>query len=143
MNKLNQTLSEVLDVEPIEYQTTEIVEVKTPVEDDAEFARTNIRDLIQKGNSAVDNLLLVANASEHPRAYEVAAGLIKNLADLNKDLLEIQVYHWQLLSFRQMLHLLVILLNKHLCIQIQRVVLDLLVRIKQIMLNLKVHCQVI
>jgi hypothetical protein len=90
MNKLNQTLSEVLDVEPIDYQTTEIVEIKTPVEDDAEFARTNIRDLISKGNSAVDNLLLVANASEHPRAYEVAAGLIKNLADLNKDLLEIQ-----------------------------------------------------
>jgi len=89
MNKLNQTLSEVLDVEPIKYQT-EVVEVKTPVEDDAEFARTNIRELIQKGNSAVDNLLLVANASEHPRAYEVAAGLIKNLADLNKDLLEIQ-----------------------------------------------------
>ena len=27
---------------------------------------------------------------QHPRAYEVAAGLIKNLADLNKDLLEIQ-----------------------------------------------------
>jgi hypothetical protein len=25
-----------------------------------------------------------------PRAYEVAAGLIKNLSDLNKDLLEIQ-----------------------------------------------------
>ena len=90
MNKLNQTLSEVLDVEPIDYQTTEIVEVKTPVEDDAEFARTNIRDLISKGNSAIDNLLLVATASEHPRAYEVAAGLIKNLADLNKDLLEIQ-----------------------------------------------------
>lgn len=90
MNRLNQTLSEVLDVEPIDYQTTEIVEVKTPVEDDAEFARTNIRDLISKGNSAIDNLLLVANASEHPRAYEVAAGLIKNLADLNKDLLEIQ-----------------------------------------------------
>ena len=89
MNKLNQTLSEVLDVEPIEYQT-KVVEVKTPVEDDAEFARTNIRDLIEKGNSAVDNLLLVANASEHPRAYEVAAGLIKNLGDLNKDLLEIQ-----------------------------------------------------
>jgi hypothetical protein len=38
----------------------------------------------------MDQLLQVANASEHPRAYEVAAGLIKNLADLNKDLLEIQ-----------------------------------------------------
>ncbi len=90
MHKLNQKLSEVLDVEPIDYQTTEIVQVKTPVEDDAEFARANIRDLISKGNSAIDTLLQVANASEHPRAYEVAAGLIKNLGDLNKDLLEIQ-----------------------------------------------------
>ena len=90
MNKLNQTLSEVLDVEPIDYSTTEIVEAKTPVEDDAEFARTNIRDLISKGNTAIDTLLQVATASEHPRAYEVAAGLIKNLGDLNKDLLEIQ-----------------------------------------------------
>ena len=90
MKKLNEKLSEVLDVEPINYEVTEIVEVKSPVEDDAEFARQNIRTLIEKGNSAMDNLLLVANASEHPRAYEVAAGLIKNLADLNKDLLEIQ-----------------------------------------------------
>lgn len=90
MKKLNEKLSEVLDVEPISYQNTEIIEAKTPVEDDAEFARQNIRTLIEKGNTAMDNLLLVANASEHPRAYEVAAGLIKNLADLNKDLLEIQ-----------------------------------------------------
>jgi hypothetical protein len=35
-------------------------------------------------------LLLVADASEHPRAYEVAANLIKTMADLNKDLLDIQ-----------------------------------------------------
>ena len=90
MNKLNQTLSEVLDVESIKYTSSEIIETKTPIEDDADFARSNIRDLIQKGNVAIDNLLQVANASEHPRAYEVAAGLIKNLGDLNKDLMEIQ-----------------------------------------------------
>jgi hypothetical protein len=90
MNKLNQKLSEVLDVEPIKYTSAEIVETKSPIEDDADFARSNIRDLIQKGNVAIDNLLQVANASEHPRAYEVAAGLIKNLGDLNKDLMEIQ-----------------------------------------------------
>jgi hypothetical protein len=34
--------------------------------------------------------LHVAKESEHPRAYEVAAALIKNLSDLNKDLLEVQ-----------------------------------------------------
>ena len=91
MHKLNQTLSEVLDVKPIDYQTTEIVQVKTPVEDDAEFARANIRDLISKGNSAIDNLLQVANASEHPRAYEVLAGMMNTMVGASKDLLDLQV----------------------------------------------------
>ena len=90
MNKLNQTLSEVLDVEPI--GSTELLPA-TPVtkaDDDADFARDNIRTLIEKGNLAVDGILHVAKESEHPRAYEVAANLIKNLSDLNKDLMEIQ-----------------------------------------------------
>ena len=38
----------------------------------------------------MNNLLTVAKESEAPRAYEVAATLIKNLSDLNKDLMEIQ-----------------------------------------------------
>jgi len=90
MNKLNQTLSEVLDVEPI--GSTELLPATpvTKVDDDAEFARENIRTLIEKGNLAVDGILHVAKESEHPRAYEVAANLIKNLSDLNKDLMEIQ-----------------------------------------------------
>lgn len=98
MKKLNDKLSEVLDVEPIQFEVTEVKsksqEIQplptTVVDDDAAFARCNIRNLIEKGNKAMDDLLNVAKASEHPRAYEVAAGLIKNLADLNKDLLEIQ-----------------------------------------------------
>jgi hypothetical protein len=95
MKKINETLSEALDIEPIELTTTEIVDV-TPidynnvVDDDADFARNNIRNLIQKGTTAMDNLLHVAKESEAPRAYEVAATMIKNLSDLNKDLLDIQ-----------------------------------------------------
>jgi len=90
MNKLNQTLSEVLDVDPI--GSTELLPATpvTKVDDDADFARENIRTLIEKGNLAVDGILHVAKESEHPRAYEVAANLIKNLSDLNKDLMEIQ-----------------------------------------------------
>lgn len=97
MKKLNEKLSEVLDVEPIQFEVVESKETQpvenlpaTVVDDDAAFARCNIRTLIEKGNQAMNDLLNVAKASEHPRAYEVAAGLIKNLADLNKDLLEIQ-----------------------------------------------------
>jgi hypothetical protein len=98
MKKINEKLSEALDIDPIEVESTEIVEL-TPaipvestnqIDDDADFARKNIRELIAKGNTAMDNILQVAKESEAPRAYEVAATLIKNLSDLNKDLLDLQ-----------------------------------------------------
>ena len=89
MNNLNNKLSEALQIEPIPV-TTELVEVKDPVEDDAEFARQNLRDLIEKGNDAADHIISVAKQSDHPRAFEVVAGMLKNLADMNKDLLEVQ-----------------------------------------------------
>ena len=94
MKKINEKLSELFDVEPIEIKDSkqEILPIDpaNAVESDADFARKNIRDLIQKGGFAVDDLLQVAKHSESPRAYEVAANLIKNLSDLNKDLLEVQ-----------------------------------------------------
>ena len=97
MNKTNKKLSELFDVDPIAtnveiVSSTEVVPVKSEdvVETDTEYARRNIRDLIDKGSVAVDNLLQVSKESEHPRAYEVVAGLMKTMADLNKDLLELQ-----------------------------------------------------
>jgi len=97
MNKTDKKLSELFDVDPIAtdveiVSSTEVVPVKSEdvVETDTEYARRNIRDLIDKGSVAVDNLLQVSKESEHPRAYEVVAGLMKTMADLNKDLLELQ-----------------------------------------------------
>lgn len=98
MKKMNDNLSEIFDVEPMELveatkSNTEIVPVEetdSTVTNDFEEARKNTKNLIQKADSALDNLLMVANQSEHPRAYEVAANLIKTLGDLNKDLLELQ-----------------------------------------------------
>ena len=97
MKKLNDNLSEIFDIEPIQKveslpivaTSTEIV-VGDEVETDAALARKNIKSLLDKGSNAIDNLLLVAQESEHPRAYEVAANFIKTLADLNKDLLDVQ-----------------------------------------------------
>jgi len=98
MSKVNDSLSEIFDVEPLENPkllpairvTTDIVVSNDDVDADAALARSNIKGLLDKGGVAIDNLLLVAQESEHPRAYEVAANFIKTLADLNKDLLEIQ-----------------------------------------------------
>ena len=97
MKKLNENLSNILDVEPIttSVPTTvknELVESpsNTVVETDTELARQNIKELINAGSTAITELAAVARDSQHPRAYEVMATMMKNLADLNKDLLEIQ-----------------------------------------------------
>jgi hypothetical protein len=98
MKKLNDNLSDILDVEPIVYDIENTKQnqhsiqniSKDSIDDDTEFARNNIRDLIEKGNNAIDGLLSVAKASDHPRAYEVAANMLKSLTDMNKDLMEIQ-----------------------------------------------------
>ena len=60
------------------------------IKDDYDFSRKTYKDLIYNGTRSMDVLSELAIESEHPRAYEVAAGLIKNLSELNKDLLEIQ-----------------------------------------------------
>ena len=91
MKQLNEKLSEALNIQPIEVlPSTEVVEVKDQVADDAEFARQNLRDLIEKGSDAADHIIAVAKQSDHPRAFEVVAGMLKNLSDMNKDLLEIE-----------------------------------------------------
>ena len=91
MNKLNNNLSNILDIEPIiEKKELIVIDEKENIDDDAEFARQNIRQLIEKGNDAMDGILNVAKASDHPRAYEVAANMLKSLTDMNKDLMEIQ-----------------------------------------------------
>jgi hypothetical protein len=95
MKKLNKNLSEIFDVEPIQEQTVETLPVViedniNQVDADAEFARNNMRELISNGNKALTDLAYVADQSESPRAYEVLATMMKNLAEMNKDLLELQ-----------------------------------------------------
>ena len=95
MKKLNRNLSEIFDVEPIKEKKIESLPVViednvNQVDADAEFARNNMRELINNGNKALTDLASVANQSESPRAYEVLATMMKNLAEMNKDLLELQ-----------------------------------------------------
>jgi hypothetical protein len=95
MKKLNANLSELFDAEPIVEKEIPkpvpiTIEASDPINSDAEFARNNIRELVTQGNHAMNELMLVARDGQHPRAYEVLATLMKNLGDLNKDLLEIQ-----------------------------------------------------
>jgi len=57
---------------------------------DFNMARSNIHEVIQNGSEAIYNLSQIANQSQHPRAFEVLATLLKVQLDANKDLLDLQ-----------------------------------------------------
>ena len=91
-----KSVSNALDMTPLPIAVKEEEEVAVDtspdesVQDDFDYARDNMRQLISKGQNALDGILTIASGSEHPRAYEVAAALMKTMADTNKDLLELQ-----------------------------------------------------
>ena len=60
------------------------------VQQDYEVSRASLHSLVMKGQEAVDGILEVAQASDHPRAYEVAGQLIKNVADTADKLIDLQ-----------------------------------------------------
>ena len=53
-------------------------------------SRQTYKELIEKGNQAIDHLLAIASETEHPRAFEVVATLIKNTSEANEKLLNMQ-----------------------------------------------------
>ncbi len=60
------------------------------IKQDYEMSRANLHNLVMKGQEAVDGILDVARASDHPRAYEVAGQLIKSVGDVTDKLIDLQ-----------------------------------------------------
>ena len=60
------------------------------LQDDYEASRETYKELIDKGNEAIDLMMELARDSQHPRAFEVLATLLKTQADNNDKLLELQ-----------------------------------------------------
>jgi len=58
-------------------------------DNDFEFARRNYYDLLVKGSEALEEMMEVARATEHPRAFEVLSGMMKNVADINGNLIDL------------------------------------------------------
>ena len=75
----------------VESVKTEIKKSESPdVQQDYETSRAQLHSLVMKGQEAVDGILDVARASDHPRAYEVAGQLIKHVADTTDKLIDLQ-----------------------------------------------------
>ena len=63
------------------------------VDTDYQYSREVLFDLIEKGRGALEDMIEVARESEHPRAFEVLSGLMKNTADINDKLLDLNKKH--------------------------------------------------
>lgn len=97
MSKTHNALSDALGIEnAVEIIPPKQVEViNTPHDDDdvkADYnlSRRTFRDLINKGNQAMESLTDLAKESESPRAYEVLATMMRTVADTTKDLYDLQ-----------------------------------------------------
>jgi len=65
-------------------------DISVDVEEDYRFAREHIKKLIGTSDEAIATMHAFAADAEHPRAFEVLAGMIKSAADMNNQLLTLQ-----------------------------------------------------
>lgn len=63
---------------------------KEQIEDDFDFSRDHYYKLVEKGDEAIDLMMDLARESEHPRAFEVLATMIKTNAEIADRLMDLQ-----------------------------------------------------
>ena len=102
MSKQVDILDNVLGVTDVVENTTRVVSSPKPVvvpetksteedvDNDYKYQRENFYNLIERGQDAIDGILDLARESEHPRTYEVAGNLIKQVAEVTEKLGDLQ-----------------------------------------------------
>ena len=63
------------------------------IKNDYETSRDTYLELIEGGKRGLDLMIEVARESEHPRAFEVLSGMIKNVADVTDKLMDLNKKH--------------------------------------------------
>ena len=59
------------------------------VDNDYKYSRDTYYELVEKGKESLELMIEVARESEHPRAFEVLSGMIKNISDVNDRLMDL------------------------------------------------------
>ena len=77
------------EVNNIKKEVKEIQLTGDKADVDFNLTRKNLKDLIDRGSEAIDGILKIASEGDQPRAYEVAATLIKTVAEVNTDLMDL------------------------------------------------------
>ena len=77
---------------PDNYTRSQVVSIdkEQDIDNDYEYQRQNFYNLVERGNDAIEGILELAKESEHPRTYEVAGNLIKQVAEVTEKLGDLQ-----------------------------------------------------
>jgi hypothetical protein len=59
------------------------------IDNDYKYSRDTYYELVEKGKQSLELMMEVARESEHPRAFEVLSGMIKNISDVNDRLMDL------------------------------------------------------
>ena len=78
------------EVEIVNTTANELTIKNNDIDQDYNYTRDNLKEVIGKGSVALDGILELAQESEHPRAYEVVGQIIKSVVDANIQLIELQ-----------------------------------------------------
>ena len=81
---------ELAKSEPVEKKVIPRSQETDDIENDYKYQRENFYNLVEKGTDAIEGILEIARESEHPRTYEVAGNLIKQVAEVTEKLGELQ-----------------------------------------------------
>ncbi len=88
--KINEALGIVDDIKNEDNKIIPRPEGDDEKEIDYKYSRENFYNLIERGQDAIDGIITLAKESEHPRTYEVAGQLIKNVAEVTEKLMQLQ-----------------------------------------------------
>ena len=94
-DNVEKNLSAMTGLPPIPgppmYSAEELLEgMSDDIQNDYEYQRQNFYNLVERGTAAVEGILELAKESEHPRTYEVAGNLIKQVAEVTEKLGDLQ-----------------------------------------------------
>lgn len=93
-NKFQKNMDEIFDLTPVEAEiipANPVPEKKNvDAQKDYEHSRSILYNLIDKGQEAINASLELAQNSDQPRAYEVVALTIKNVAEVAEKLIDLQ-----------------------------------------------------
>lgn len=92
---MHDELSKALDITPYTGQKPDSPAIE-PYVDDYEYAKKNMKEIIETGKTALNELADLAQQTEHPRAYEVLTMHIKNMIDAQKSLLDLKKMNIQM-----------------------------------------------